>query len=84
MMSDFSATQSAATFRRVHYRTIFLSALIVASALPLALCFVTFQISTPQIFLATALFSAVTVMNNSHTWITLAYFFNRDWLKRFS
>ena len=83
-MSELTATESAASFRRVRYKTLFLGALVAASALPLTLCVIKFQITSAQIYLATLLFSAVTIMNNSHTWITLAYFFDRTWLARFA
>lgn len=58
--------------------------LIAASAIPILLCVQVFQITSPQIYAATLLFSIVTMMNNSHTWITLAYFFDKTWLARFA
>ena len=83
-MSELTATESAVSFRRVRYKTLFLGALVAASALPLTLCLIKFQITSAQIYLATLLFSAVTIMNNSHTWITLAYFFDQTWLAKFA
>lgn len=84
-MSDLAGLNSTRTGTgTVHYRAAFLCALVAASALPIALCAVKFQITDRQVFLATALFSAVVAMNNSHTWITLAYYFDRKWLAQFA
>jgi hypothetical protein len=83
-MSDLASVGSARTYGGVQYKTLFLWALVSASALPVTLCVIKFHITSPQVFLATLMFSTVAAMNSSHTWITLAYFFDRKWLARFA
>jgi hypothetical protein len=85
-MTEFSALTGLGAGNAalgLRYKNLMLGALIAASAIPILLCVQVFQINSPQIYAATLLFSIVTAMNNSHTWITLAYLFDKKWVAHF-
>ena len=66
------------------YRNFFVGCILIATFLPALLSVVNFDITDTKIKALGGLFAILLLLNGAHVWMTIAYYFDKNWLKFFN
>lgn len=69
---------------QARYREFFLFGLLAATFLPACLAVMNFGILDQPAYPFVFVFSLFTIMGSAHTWLTVAYYFDRQWVAHFN
>ena len=78
-MTDIAAQRIAL----LRYRDVFVFALLAVSTAPLIISMLNFEVTSATVYVVTALWSVLLLLNGAHVWITLAYYCDLRWLMLF-
>lgn len=62
------------------YRLFFVMGILIATFLPAALSVINFDITQQKFKVLGTLFAVLLLLNGAHVWMTIIYFFDRQWI----